>query len=170
MLAAAQEIEKLLMLYGAGQLSVEQVREAVANSARYNPFELIDSALRGPRAASRCLRILHGLEGEGVQPPQVLVPLVMELRSLHAIAQQVHRGVPAQRAMQRVWTQRKPLVQRALQRLNSESLGDMLRHAALIDRISKGAAPGYDPWLEIQRLVLSLAGAPVPLNTEEVFV
>ncbi|EDY86054.1 DNA polymerase III, delta subunit [gamma proteobacterium HTCC5015] len=165
MLAAAQEIEKLLLLLGPGAVTAEQVREAVANSARYNPFDLIDSALMGEKAAPRCVRMLQGLKGEGVQPPQVLAPLVNELRNLHAMALQVEAGRPPAAVMGKVWNQRKNLVGSALGRLSSSLLSDLLRHAAHIDRINKGAAHGYDAWLELQTLFLTLAGQPLALRT-----
>lgn len=164
MLAAAQEIEKLLLLLGPGAVGVEQVREAVASSARYNPFDLIDSALMGPKAAPRCVRMLQGLKSEGVQPPQVLAPLVNELRSLHGMSLQVAAGRPPAAVMSKVWAQRKNLVGNALTRLSPTTLSELLRHAALIDRINKGAAHGYDAWLELQTLFLILAGQPLAIE------
>lgn len=161
MLAAAQEIEKLLLQVEQGAVTAEQVREAVANSARYNVYELIDSALRGPDAAARCVRILNGLKSEGVQPVQVLAPLVGEIRSLAGMADQVARGARIPQVIAAVWQNRKNLVGKALSRLQVEDCSRMLRHAAEIDRINKGVERGRDPWLELQHLVLQLAGKPV---------
>ena len=53
LLAAAQEIEKLKLLADAGQISADTVQAAVADSARYDVFGLIDAALHG-QAAMRC--------------------------------------------------------------------------------------------------------------------
>ena len=44
LLAAAQEIEKLYVLYGGGILTVEQIFDVVADSSRYDAFKLIDKA------------------------------------------------------------------------------------------------------------------------------
>lgn len=161
MLAAAQEIEKLLLVVEAGQLTAEQVQEAVANSARYNVYELIDSALRGAMAAPRCIRILNGLKGEGVQPVQILSPIVTELRSLTGMAEQVADGANANRVLANVWNNRKNLVGKALQRVTASQCHDMLKHAAMIDRINKGVERGRDPWLELQQLILNLSGHKV---------
>lgn len=158
MLAAAQEIEKLLLVVEQGQLTEEQAKDAVANSARYSVYDLIDSALMGERAAPRCVRILNGLRGEGVQPVQVLAPLVTELRSLTAMAEQVAEGASPARVLSNVWSNRKNLVGKALQRLSASQCQAMLRHAAEIDRINKGVERGRDPWLELQQLVLQLSG------------
>ena len=45
LLAAAQEIEKLYVLYGAGSLNQQQILDVVADNSRYDVFKLIDSAL-----------------------------------------------------------------------------------------------------------------------------
>ena len=47
------EIEKLKLLADAGQISADTVQAAVADSARYDVFGLIDAALRG-RPLMRC--------------------------------------------------------------------------------------------------------------------
>ena len=161
LLAAAQEIEKLLLLFGTGDVSVGQVQEAVASSARYGVYDLIDSALMGPKAAARCVRILSSLKAEGVQPAQVLAPLVGELRGLAGMGEQMARGASMQHVLARVWTGKKSLVASALSRLQAQECNMMLKHAAEIDAINKGVARNRDPWIELQHLVLQLAGRPL---------
>ena len=84
LLAAAQEIDKLLLLHGPGPLDAEQLLAAVADSARFDVFGLIDSALQGQ--AGRCLRMLDGLHAEDVPAPVVLWALAREVRSLASMA------------------------------------------------------------------------------------
>ena len=55
LLAAAQEIEKLYVLYGTANLSSRQISEAVADSSRYDVFKLMDSVL----AARVDLSLIH---------------------------------------------------------------------------------------------------------------
>jgi len=52
LLAAHQEIQKLGLLYPAGELGFDQVESAVLNVARYDPFKLAEAVLdgHGPRA------------------------------------------------------------------------------------------------------------------------
>ena len=80
LLAAAQEIEKLLLLYGESSVDAEMVEQGVADSARYDIFELVDTALLGD--APRVARIMEGLHGEGVEPILILWALVREIRAL----------------------------------------------------------------------------------------
>ena len=64
LLAAAQEIEKLKLMAEGGQITVETVQAAVADSARFDVFGLVDAILNGE--AAHALRMLEGLRGEGV--------------------------------------------------------------------------------------------------------
>lgn len=69
LLAAAQEIESSLLAEG-NQIDAATVQAAVADSARFDVFGLIDAALGGE--AAHALRILEGLRGEGIEPPVIL--------------------------------------------------------------------------------------------------
>jgi len=99
LLAAHQEIEKLLLLHGSGPINAEQLAAAVAHSARYDVFELVDSALRGE--TERCLRIIDGLRGEGVAPPVVLWALHREIAQITAISADAAKGLSIDHAAQR---------------------------------------------------------------------
>jgi DNA polymerase-3 subunit delta len=89
LLAAAQEIEKLKLMAEGGQITVETVQAAVADSARFDVFGLVDAILNG---AAHALRMLEGLRGEGVEPPVILWALARELRLLANISLQYSQG------------------------------------------------------------------------------
>ncbi len=162
LLAAAQEIDKLLLLQGPGDVSTEQLLEAVADSARYDVFDLVDSALAGNRG--RSLRILGGLRGEGTPAPVVLWALAREIRTLAELAFQVeskkqspHQAVGARRE---IWDKRKPLVTKALQRLSGGNWRRLLLLCGRADRTIKGREKG-DPWLLFQDIATEMSGAPI---------
>ena len=167
LLAAAQEIEKLKLLADGNQIDASTVQAAVADSARYDVFGLIDAALNGE--ASHALRTLEGLRGEGVDSTVVLWALARELRLLATIAQQYGQGIPLEKAFSQarppVWDKRRPLVSKALQRHSAARWNLMLKDAQRVDAQIKGQAPG-DPWLEISRLTLMLAGQRLSLPQE----
>jgi len=159
LLAAAQEIEKLKLLAEGTQIDVDTVHAAVADSARFDVFGLIDAALNGE--ASHALRILEGLHGEGVEPPVILWALAREIRMLATIAQQYGQGMPLEKAFSSarppVWDKRRPLVSKALQRLSAARWAALLQDAQQIDAQIKGQAPG-DPWSGLSLLTLSVCG------------
>ncbi|MCR3808382.1 23S rRNA pseudouridine(1911/1915/1917) synthase RluD [Pseudomonas aeruginosa] len=159
LLAAAQEIEKLKLLAEGNQIDAATVQAAVADSARFDVFGLIDAALGGE--AAHALRILEGLRGEGIEPPVILWGLAREIRLLAGLSQQYGQGIPLEKAFAQarppVWDKRRPLLTRALQRHSSSRWNQMLRDAQLIDAQIKGQAPG-SPWSGLSLLALSLAG------------
>lgn len=158
LLAAAQEVDKLVLLNGAGALSVEQVEAAVSDSARFDVFGLVDAALMGD--TSRLTRMLDGLRGEGVEPILVLWSLTRELRSLADMAAQIENGKGLDSVLARVWGKRKAPVKAGLQRHNRVRWQQMLRRAARLDRVIKGATPG-NAWDELLQLTLLMAGLPL---------
>ncbi len=157
LLAAAQEIEKLHLLYGERQLGPQEIAAAVADSARFSIYELVDSALSGD--AGRSARILDGLRGEGVEPVLILWALSREIRQLEEMATGLASGTPLEQILvqQRVWEQRRPLLRAALQRHPASRWRQLLRRAARIDRVIKGAERG-STWEELLQLVLLMAG------------
>jgi len=155
LLAAAQEVEKLLLLYGEGELSAEQVEAAVSDSARFDVYNLVDVALLGD--IPRLTRMLEGLRGEGVEPILILWALSREIRSLAQMATQLEQGQPTERVLAPVWAKRKAAVQAGLRRHNSHRWQQMLRRAARLDRVVKGAAAG-NPWDDLLQLGLMMAG------------
>jgi len=159
MLAAAQELEKLRLLCGASALDEEAVLRAVADSARFDVFDLADAVLGGDRL--RVLRVLRGLREEGVDGVLVLWCIARELRTLAAVAAGFARGAPHDRVLREagVWQRRKPLVTRALERRSDWQ--DLLLEAAAADRAIKGAAP--DPWAALEVLALRAAGSRLAL-------
>ncbi len=162
LLACVQEIEKLYLSLGEGLVDADAILEQVADNARYDVFGLVDTALAGD--AARSVRILQGLDAEGVAPQIVVWALSREIRSLALMAAAVAGGqqVAAVVTRYRVWAARKAVVTRALQRLSAAQCGMMLRQCARIDRISKGRDAG-NAQDELLQLVLTLAGRqPLP--------
>jgi len=164
MLACAQEIDKLGLLYGQQDVGLEQVAAAVFDSARYTLFALIDSALAGDPA--RTARILRGLRAEGTEPALVLWALGRELRPLCSMAHGLARDEPVEKVMadHKVWESRMGLVRSALRRHPLSSLQGLLRKVGAVDRVVKGAQAGT-PWDELGHLSLELAGAAITLKT-----
>ncbi len=167
LLAAAQEIEKLKLLAEGNQVGVDTVQAAVADSARFDVFGLLDAALAGQ--AAHALRMLDGLRGEGVESPVVLWALARELRQLASLAQQYAQGVPLEKAFAQlrppVWEKRRPLLAKALQRHPATHWNRLLLDAQSIDAQIKGQAEG-EPWNGLSRLALAIAGQHLSLPPE----
>jgi len=157
LLAASQEIEKLYVLYGQGQLSEQQIEEAVADASRYDVFNLVDAALSG--RVERVLKIHSGLRQEGIAPPIVVWALTREIRNLIHIKQKLADGQPGNRVFMQhqVWDKRQKLVTHAIKKLSQQSLRKLLLIAAKADRQMKGQQAG-DCWGSFLEISLKLAG------------
>ena len=157
LLAAHQEIQKLALLYPAGELSLQQIQEAVLNVARYDLDGLREALLSGDVA--RLTRTLDGLQQEGEAPPLVLWAMTEEVRALAQVKAGQKQGQPVDALLKeaRVWGARQSLFKRALPRIKESTANAALEDAARIDRMIKGIGGG-DGWTEFLRLGLGLAG------------
>lgn len=162
LLAAHQEIQKLGLLFPAGELSFEQVENAVFNVARYTPFKLAEAVLGGQVA--RAQRMLDGLQAEGEAAVLVHWALSEDIRTLHRIRTSMDAGRPLPMALRenRVWGLKEKLMERALPLLTASTLARWLDDAHTVDGIVKGLkSPGWptDPWQALQQLAMKVAGA-----------
>lgn len=157
LLAAAQEIDKLVLLYGSGAVDADNITAAVVDSARFDVYGLADAALAGD--AARVARMLDGLRGEGEDPVLLLWALSREVRTLCAMAQDKKNGtpIPTLLAKHRVWDKRKPLFEKALNRHSALRWRHILRRCGTLDRIIKGREAG-NAWDELLELGLVMSG------------
>ncbi|MFK8031522.1 MAG: DNA polymerase III subunit delta [Gammaproteobacteria bacterium] len=156
LLAAQQEITKLSLQFDTGKISAEDVAKSVADSARFDVFQLSDAALMGD--TRRSLRILEGLKAEGVEPVLILWALGREIRTLATICYAMDNGGSVDAAMNaaRVWSSRKALIGRAAQRVGRASRAhELLALAATTDAAVKGQGPG-NPWSGLKSILVGL--------------
>lgn len=161
LLAAHQEIEKLLLLNGPGAVELERFAAALSDSARFDVFDLVDSALAGD--AARSLRILTGLRAEGVAAPVVLWALAREVRALAGMAFEARRSGNIGQAMAaaRVWKNRQGQIRQALQRFGPNAWTSLLARCQQIDATIKSSRGG-DAWRQFEILLLNMAGHRLP--------
>jgi DNA polymerase-3 subunit delta len=156
LLAAHQEIQKLGLLYPPGELSFDQVREAVLDVARYEVAQLSEAMLSGDRA--RLARVLDGLAGEGEAPPRVLWVMSEDVRALARLQQGLANGRAASEVLReaRVFNEgRQRLLGRAAKRCTPASVRSALARCAEVDRLAKGLGKG-DVWDELLQLGIAL--------------
>ncbi len=157
LLAAKQEIDKIALLYDQGRIDEDIIAAVVSDSARYNLFGMVDVVLAGEM--SRVIRMLNGLQGEGVEPVLINWALSRELRTLISLLQEARAGrKPAELFREyRIWDKRQPIMRAALRRHRVPELMSMLRRSAHIDRVIKGRATGK-VWDELVQLAIEMAG------------
>ncbi|HET8942820.1 MAG TPA: DNA polymerase III subunit delta [Rudaea sp.] len=152
-LAAAQEIDKLVLLHGEAPLDAATLESLVADSARFDVFKLVEAALCGD--SERALRILAGLHAEGEQIP-ALMGWVLNQLQLIARLSAASGNLSAAFSAERIWPGRQNLYRQALNRASSGHWQNVLRQAARVDRICKGRGFG-NAWIELERLLVAVA-------------
>jgi DNA polymerase-3 subunit delta len=159
LLAAHQEIQKLALLFPAGELGFEQVESAVLNVARYDVFKLSEAVLGGQTA--RVQRMLDGLQAEGESEVLVHYTLAEDIRALKRVKDAMAQGRPLPMALreQRIWGTRERLFERVLPRLTSDAASELLMAAHQVDGIVKGLKlPDWpaNGWQALHRLAMDL--------------
>ena len=157
LLAAHQEIQKLGLLYPAGELGFEQIESAVLNVARYDVFKLGEAVLAGQVA--RALRMLEGLQAEGEAAVLVHWTLTEDIRGLKRVKDAVAAGKPLPMALReaRVWGAKERLFERVVPRLSEHTVAHLIEAAQVCDGLVKGLKHPdwpHDPWDGLKRLVL----------------
>lgn len=152
LLAAQQEIDKLLLLNQARRVTVDDVARSAASSARFDAFRLVECALQG--ALDECLRVAAGLQRTGVPIQAVTGAMYRELTVADTARAAIAAGESETAAFSRlrVWQARQGPMRKALRRLSAFQFGEVFRTLGLIDRQSKGRAPG-DAWQALDRLL-----------------
>jgi len=151
LLAASQEIEKLLLLRGPGPVDLQSIESSVADNARFDLYALSNACLAGETA--RAVRIFYSLRATGAELPLLLWVLVRELRSLATI----------ESGLAGVWEPRRSLLQQAAKRLGIRKSELLLQESAYVDRCIKGSAL-RDPWGAMLQLIHDFSAPVNPLR------
>ncbi len=161
LLAAVQEIERLKLVARDGRVDLDQVVDGVADSARYDVFQVIDAALAGD--STRVVRMTHSLEAEGVEILFLVNMLARELRNLEQMASLLEGGTSMREALKkgRVWDKRTNPVSRCLERHDVAVIRQLQVDLGHIDREVKGIEVG-DPWRDLVTVLMRLGGAKMP--------
>jgi DNA polymerase-3 subunit delta len=176
LLAAQQEITKLGLLYPPGELTLEQVAEAVQDVARFEVFDLPAAMLAGE--AARALKMVGALRAEGAALPLLLWAIGEQVRAVLRARQALAAGRPvgALAREMRMWQGRERLLEAAATRIPAAVAETLLARCADIDRLGKGLRVprrDSDPWLELAELVLDVASpersrARAPSGNQEI--
>jgi DNA polymerase-3 subunit delta len=156
LLAARQEIEKLGLLHGEGEIAYDAVERAVADVARHDVFQLSEAWLAGD--AARTVKIITALEAEGEGLPLLLWQLGEDVHALASVLEAAAAGVPLATAVKnaRVWGKRQAALERAARRVKPSAIAPTLRALATLDALAKGIGRG-NPWDNLRTLALTLA-------------
>lgn len=152
LLSLAQEIDKLSLAFGSGNLDFDAVFAAITDNAHYNIFALVDTVL--DKNFKKAIAILENLRMEGVESILILWALSKEFRLLYELSLGLLNGENFDKLCQskKVFPKRIPLLRKALSQRSPLYFANLLQKAANLDRVLKGAEVG-DVWQELLLLV-----------------
>lgn len=165
LLAAAQEIDKLYLLHGEGEISLSQVQASVSDNARFSIFDLSDAVMLGDM--KRISHVVRILQQEDAAIPLVLWTLTNVSRQLYDACYQLSKGENDATIMRKIPYPQQKNFQIALTRLKSTTDWQaILLHNADIDRLSKGLSDEGNKgkariWAGLLELSFLLAGVSI---------
>ncbi len=157
LLAARQEIDKLLLLINKDTIETTDILTTVADSSRYDVFDMIESAYLGN--VDRTLTMLSGLRREGAEPLALFGAFMWDFRRTCSIASESDQGTNLDRLFNtyRIWDQKKRALTAILKRHTCKKLQHLLTYCARIDRTMKSSNKDY-AWDQLTLLLLAVAG------------
>ncbi|NVJ59689.1 MAG: DNA polymerase III subunit delta [Gammaproteobacteria bacterium] len=160
LLAAKQDLEKLQLIRSDQPLDVSELKEAISNNARFNVFELIDTALAGHVQKANVM--LSQLKQEGVVPVIVIATLYRECKTLFSMSSEVSKGKSVTDVVReyRVWSNRTRLISQALNKVPSAVWQRLVSRCAHLDKVAKGQEEG-NVWDELMTCLLLMGGTPL---------
>ena len=161
LLAAAQDIQKLKLLYPQGRVSAAELEQAVADSARYEAFDFIGLMQQGDAAGA--VRSLGRLREEGYEVPEILGALAYALRQWAQAQALLSQAGSAERACELARVPRKNIGQlsRALNRTRLIQVYSWMRRCTTIDQQSKSTGGKDQAWEELLTLALAASGKAI---------
>lgn len=137
LLALAQSLEKLSLLYPDGKLTLIRIEEALSRNNHFTPFQLVDALLSGQ--AKRVQRILRQLNSEGTEIIILLRTIQKELMLLYKMHEELHQGQRYHQVFDkhRIWQNKREIYTLALQRLSIHKVRQLIGQLSQIEISTK---------------------------------
>lgn len=154
LLALAQALDRLSLLWPDGKLTLPRVEQAVNDAAHFTPFHWVDALLAGK--SKRALHILQQLKLEASEPVILLRTLQRELLLLLNLKRQMaHTPLRALFDKHRVWQNRRAVTTEALNRLSHAQLRQAV-HLLSRTELTVKQDYGQSVWAELEGISLLL--------------
>jgi len=161
LLAARQELQKLLLIHGPGDISLQQVQGGSGDEARFDIFGLTDAMVAGK--PTRVQRIIDSLHAENEPVVRLLWAVTREIRLIASVADKEPREAESLLGKSRVWPARRRAIMAAAKRRDPMQWQALLGTCSRADAVAKGQEPG-DAWLLARSLACDAAYSGVLMS------
>ena len=155
LLALNQELQKLSILFGQNQVTIQDAEKIIINQAKFNPFQVVDTLLKGD--LKKCVAIIDQLQHEGAPVGQLVWFLHKEISQLIEMQEKLNQGISINDVYKsyRIWDKKKPLYQHALHNITHTNLSYGLSRLAQVDLISKTSSD-FNPYVLLSDICITL--------------
>lgn len=149
LLALAQSLYKLGLIYPDGVLTVPRIKDALSINNNFALYQYIEAILLNQ--PKRSLKILYNLKISGIEPIIILRSLQKELNQLYSL----HEGLQNKHSIQtmfdklHIWQNKRDLYTNCLNRLSIFDIKQLILQLAQLERESK-IHFNSDLWQEIE--------------------
>ncbi len=159
LLACAQDIEKLKLLFPKERIGVNEVRAAVADSSRFESFDLVNKMLAGDAAGTA--HSLSRIRESKTALPELMGAVSYSLRqwAMAAMAYAKSRNLESALFEAKLFGARARPYEAAVKRAQPRQTLKWLARCAQIDRLSK-SSNADQAWEDLLELLLAAAGKP----------
>lgn len=157
LLAAAQEIEKLVLLNLPQPITIAALQQNITRHNAFDPFQWLDTLLEGK--TQRALRMLIQLRDEGIEPGMLTWAVAKDLELLYALKIATENRQPVAPLFQKskIWPSRQALFQQTLQRLKRDHLQNMMRMTVELEQANRHFDTAL-AWQWLETLTLAFKG------------
>ncbi|EMW6875608.1 DNA polymerase III subunit delta [Providencia stuartii] len=160
LLALAQALERLSLLYPDGKLTLPRVETAVNDAAHFTPYHWVDALLAGK--SRRAWHILEQLQREDTEAVILLRAIQRELMLLLTLKRQsATASLKSLFDQHKVWQNRRPLLTAALQRLSLHQLQSALLLLTQAELHAKQDF-SHSVWPDLQSLSMLICTKALP--------
>lgn len=163
LLALAQTLKKLSLIYTDGNLTLQRVKAVVINNtaAYFTPFHWMDAALLGK--SKRAIYILQQLRLVDSKPVILLRSSQSTVLLLINIKYKMIKGIPINKLFDKyqVWYKRRIILKNALNRINIMQLKQAVLLMTKIELLLK-QEHNFQVWSYLSALSLLLCGKSLP--------
>lgn len=156
LLACSQIIEQMALIHKPSQsISCHTVMDYLRDQGDFSIYELGDACLAGETA--NAVHMLNQIQQSQGEPTLILWLLAQEIRKLIQLQHQLQQNVPFSAACQklRIWAQKTMLYQKAVHRLKTPYLYNLLQACQHLDEQIKSNRNAR-LWQEIGKLILAI--------------
>ena len=153
--AATQALEKIRLLQPETPVDGELIHQVLNDESRFTVFDFTEHLLLGDQA--RTHHILDTLKADGTEPTLILWSITRELRLLAELAHHIQQGQRYEALFQqyRIFFRRQAAFRRFLTNASTHDCWHLLKEAAQLDQIIKGAVAG-NVWDSLRLFCLRL--------------